>query len=104
MVRLCQEMLQTMWLDLANLFNSLEISIANSFQVNSVTPLGLWIPVVVPLQSQKYQHLEKVQRVFTKHINGMHDLSYTERLKALQIYSLQRRRDRYMAIYIYGRF
>ena len=44
--------------------------------------------------------LEKVQRVFTKHIDGMHDLLYTERLKALQIYSLQRRRDRYMAIYI----
>ena len=39
--------------------------------------------------------------IITKHIDGMHDLSYTERLKALQIYSLQRRRDRYMAIYIW---
>ena len=31
------------------------MSIANPFQVNSVTPLGLWIPVVVPLQNQEYQ-------------------------------------------------
>ena len=45
-----QEMLQTMWLDLANLFNSFEISIANPFQVNGGTPLGLygsklWFPI-----------------------------------------------------------
>ena len=40
--------------------------------------------------------------VFTKHIDGMHNLSYAERLKSLnQIYSLQRRRDRYMAIYMW---
>ena len=40
-------------------------------------------------------------RVFTKHIDGMHNLSYAERLKSPQIYSLQRRRDRYMAIYMW---
>ena len=45
--------------------------------------------------------IQKVQRVFTKHIDGMHDLSYTESLKSLQIYSLQRQRDRYMDIYIW---
>ena len=57
----------------------------------------LWSPYKI----KSINALEKVQRVFTKHIDGMHDLSYTERLKALQIYSLQRRRDRYMAIYIW---
>ena len=57
----------------------------------------LWSPYKV----KNINALEKVQRVFTKHIDGMHDLPYTERLKALQIYSLQRRRDRYMAIYIW---
>ena len=31
----------------------------------------------------------------------MHNLSYAERLKSLGIYSLQRRRDRYMAIYMW---
>ena len=45
----------------------------------------LWSPYKV----KNINALEKVQRVFTKHIDGMHDLSYTERLKALQIYSLQ---------------
>ena len=38
--------------------------------------------------------LEKV-RVFTKHIDGMHDLSFTERLKTLQIYSLKTTRQIY---------
>ena len=32
---------------------------------------------------------------------GMHNLSNAERLQSLQIYSLQRRRDRYMAIYMW---
>ena len=45
--------------------------------------------------------IERVQRVFTKHVDGMHNLSYAERLKSLQIYSLQKRRDRYMAIYMW---
>ena len=31
----------------------------------------------------------------------MHNLSYAERLKSLQIYPLQRRRDRYMTIYMW---
>ena len=44
--------------------------------------------------------IEKVQRSFTKHITGMHDLSYNERLKALKLYSLQRRRERYCIIYV----
>ena len=57
----------------------------------------LWSPYKV----KNINALEKVQSVFTMHIDGMHDLSYTERLKVLQIYSLQRRQDRYMAIYIW---
>ena len=52
----------------------------------------LWSPFKV----KNINTLENVQRVFTKHIDGMHDLLYTERLN-----SLQRRRDRYMAIYIW---
>ena len=55
----------------------------------------LWSPYWA-LQVKNINALEKVQRVFTKHIDRMHDLSYTERLKALQ-----RRRDRYMVTYIW---
>ena len=54
-----------------------------------------------PFQVKSINALERVQRVFTKHIDGMHNLSYAERLKSLGIYSLQRRRDRYMAIYMW---
>ena len=39
--------------------------------------------------------LDKGQRLFTKHIAGMHTMSYEERLKHLNLYSIQRRRDRY---------
>ena len=45
--------------------------------------------------------LEKVQRSFTKHIAGMHTMSYEERLKHLNLYSIQRRRDRYQIIYLW---
>ena len=43
---------------------------------------------------------EKIQRSFTKHITGMNDMPYHERLKSLGLYSLQRRRERYF-IYIW---
>ena len=55
----------------------------------------LWSPHKLFLISK----VEKVQRSFTKHIDGMQHLSYPERLKALKLYSLQRRRDRYIIIY-----
>ena len=45
--------------------------------------------------------IENIQRKFTKHITGMHSLSYENRLKCLNLYSLQRRRDRYTAIYVW---
>ena len=45
--------------------------------------------------------LEKVQRSFTKHIAGMHTMPYEERLKHLNLYSIQRRRDRYQIIYLW---
>ena len=45
--------------------------------------------------------LEKVQRSFTKHIAGRHTMSYEERLKHLNLYSIQRRRDRYQIIYLW---
>ena len=45
--------------------------------------------------------IEKVQRSFTKHITGMRDLSYHERLQAVRLYSLQRRRERYCIILIW---
>ena len=45
--------------------------------------------------------IEKVQHSFRKHIAGMHTMSYEERLKHLNLYSIQRRRDRYQIIYLW---
>ena len=45
--------------------------------------------------------IEKIQRSFTKHIDGMKDFSHPERLCALKLYSLQRRRDRCIIIYMW---
>ena len=49
---------------------------------------------------QKYiNELENIQKTFTKKIDGMEELDYHERLKKLNMYSLERRRDRYLIIY-----
>ena len=57
----------------------------------------LWSPYKI----SQITEIEKVQRSFTKHITGMQDLSYHERLQALRLYSLQRRRERYCIILIW---
>merc|ERR1711888_108032 len=55
----------------------------------------VWSPV-----EQKYiNELEDIQKIYTKKIDGMEDLNYHERLKRLKMYSLERRRDRYLIIY-----
>ena len=46
--------------------------------------------------------LEKIQRSFTKHITGMYDIPYHERLKSLGVYTLQRRRETSCIIYIWS--
>ena len=44
--------------------------------------------------------IEKTQRSFTRYIFGMQGLSYPERLTVLKLYSLQRRRERCIIIYV----
>ena len=57
----------------------------------------LWSPSL----ASEIAKLEDIQRTFTKKIDGMENLSYRERLKALRMYSQERRRDRYMAIFVW---
>ena len=45
--------------------------------------------------------LEKIQRSFTKKIHGLNNIHYWDRLQQLHLFSLQRRRERYMIIYIW---
>ena len=53
-----------------------------------------------PHSQNEIQQLENVQRVFTRRLIG-NDNDYWERLKILNLYSLQRRRERYIIIYIW---
>ena len=57
----------------------------------------LWCP---RLQRQ-IDTLESVQRHFTGKLPDICELSYRERLKQLRIYSLERRRERYLIIYVW---
>ena len=79
---------------------------------DSTTMLTLFKSIVLPILEyacqlwnskslQLVKKLEKVQRSFTKYITGMFDLSYEARLRQLNLYSLQRRRDWYQIIYIW---
>merc|ERR1712030_200465 len=43
--------------------------------------------------------IENIQRTFTKKIEGMEELTYHQRLKELKMYSMERRREKYMIIY-----
>ena len=57
----------------------------------------LWSPSL----SSEISKIEDIQRQFTKKIDGMEELSYHERLRKLRMYSQERRRDRYMIIFIW---
>ena len=52
-----------------------------------------------PVEQNFINELEDIQKIFTKKIEGMEGLDYHERLKKLKMYSLERRRDRYLIIY-----
>ena len=60
-----------------------------------------------PEKKCEIQKLEDVQRSFTRMIDGMQKKSYWERLTLLKLYSLERRRERYIIIYtwklLYGK-
>ena len=54
-----------------------------------------------PKKLNQIRKLESVQRHFTRRIAGTDGMSYSERLKYLKMYSLERRRDRYVVIYVW---
>ena len=58
-------------------------------------------PVWNPSKVQDIQALENVQRNFTRRVSGCQNLDYWDRLKKLNILSLQRRRERYCIIHVW---
>ena len=57
----------------------------------------LWNPVKI----EDIKHLEAVQRTLTSRISEVKHLSYWERLKTLNLMSLQRRRERFTILQVY---
>ena len=54
-----------------------------------------------PWKQRDVLAIESIQRTFTSKIIEVRHLNYWERLKALDLYSLERRRERYVIIYIW---
>ena len=54
-----------------------------------------------PHLQKDINRLESVQRHFSSRLEGMDQYDYYQRLKMLNIYSTERRRDRYVIIYIF---
>ena len=47
------------------------------------------------------QAIEQVQRSYVRKISGMQGMSYWQQLSALSLYSLERRRERYILLYVW---
>lgn len=61
-------------------------------------------PLWSPTDITSIENLEKIQQTFTRQISGMNSADrpdYWKRLKILKIYSLERRRERYMILYVF---
>ena len=71
------------------------VEVPDSFQAGILLLCQLWNPS----RKGDIQMLEQVQQNFIRKITGMEQLSYWEQLHALSMYSLERRRERYLIIY-----
>ena len=54
-----------------------------------------------PHKSSDLEKIENLQKAFSRKFPEMKNLDYWERLKTLQIYSQERRMERYRVIYIW---
>ena len=58
-------------------------------------------PAWNPMMIGDITEVESVQRSFTAKISGLEDQDYWQRLQSLKLFSLQRRRERYMFIHLW---
>ena len=82
-------------------FQSRERSLVLTLLKSLVIPLleyccQLWNP----WKAKDIQAIKAIQRTFTYKITELQHLNYWERLHELKLYSLQRRRERYVIMYI----
>ena len=87
--------------------------ILRTFQSRSAElMLTLWKSMVIPILDYcsqlwspskigEIQQIEEIQKSFTRKIKSSNRADYWERLKKFDMYSLQRRRERYRIIYVW---
>ena len=59
----------------------------------------IWSPSPNGKNQNGINVIEKMQQAFTKNIEGLENLDYHQRLKKCNLYSMERRSERYMIIY-----
>ena len=68
------------------------------FKMFVISKLEYASPLWMPYLKKDIEKIEGLQRTFTSKLNGLENLNYHERLTALNLYSLQRRRERFCII------
>ena len=76
------------------------VSHADTLEISCHSPTRVLLPALESMESKRHQAIEAIQQTFTYKITEVHHLNYWERLQELKFYSLQRRRERYIIIYI----
>ena len=107
-------------LNFSDHINSIEIKcrqiigfVLRTFKTREILPMmTLWKSLILsrldycsqlwsPFKSGEVQKLEGLQRTFTSYLNDIKDSNYWDRLKLLNLYSIERRFERYQIIYIW---
>ena len=76
------------------------LSHADTLEISCHSPTRVLLPALKSMESKDIQAFEAIQRTFTYKITEVQHLNYWERLHELILYTLQRRRERYIIIYI----
>ena len=85
-------------------FSKRDVSTMRSLWISLIRPIidycsPLWSPN--PTNYCNIDRLESILRGYTKKVDGLSNKSYSERLKSMNLHSIQRRHERYKILYIY---
>ena len=86
-------------------FNSIEgtLSHADTLEISYHSPTGVLLSALEPMESKIHTSYRSYSPKVSYKITEVQHLNYWERLHELKLYSLQRRFEHYIIIYIFGR-
>ena len=82
-------------------FTTRSTALLHLFRSFVVSKIEYACPLWLPYMKKDIQKIEALQRCLTAKLDGMDGLNYHDRLKKLNLYSLQRRRERFVIITIW---